>query len=288
MAKRLALVAGHGNGDPGAVGNGRKEADMTRTIVAKLQTLLKDKLNVYVYDTAKDLYTSKEWGKFSTNDEVIEVHLNAYSDTSVNGAETLIRTGYSPDSLDNGIQAALKEHFTNRGIKYRNDLQNMNAFAQKGISYRLIEVCFITNAADMHKLINNFDGIMADLANAILKGMGGSGTVSSGSGSQTATNDTYTVVKGDTLSAIAKKYSVGVESIVSANKAKYPKITADFIDIGWKLSISSSIHTVVKGDTLGAIAGKYNTTVSKIVSANKAKYPKITADFIDIGWKLTV
>ena len=51
------------------------------------------------------------------------------------------------------------------------------------------------------------------------------------------TAKTYTVKKGDTLSAIAKKYKVKVADIVTLNKTKYPKITKDFIVVGWKLTL---------------------------------------------------
>lgn len=51
---------------------------------------------------------------------------------------------------------------------------------------------------------------------------------------------------------------------------------------------SKTTHKVVKGDTLSAIAKKYNTTVAKIVSANKGKYPKITANYIVNGWVLDI
>lgn len=47
-------------------------------------------------------------------------------------------------------------------------------------------------------------------------------------------------------------------------------------------------HTVVKGDTLSAIASKYGTTVAKIVAANKSKYSKLTANYILVGWVLTI
>lgn len=51
---------------------------------------------------------------------------------------------------------------------------------------------------------------------------------------------------------------------------------------------SAKTHTVVKGDTLSAIANKYGTTVAKILEANRGKYPKITADYIVIGWTLSI
>lgn len=61
---------------------------------------------------------------------------------------------------------------------------------------------------------------------------------------------------------------------------------------GWiarpKAEANSVIYPVLWGDTLSAIAKKYGTTVDKIVSANKAKYPNITADYIVAGWTLVV
>lgn len=57
------------------------------------------------------------------------------------------------------------------------------------------------------------------------------------SSSSTSTTTTYTVVKGDTLSAIAKKYGTTVAKIVAENKSKYSKLTANYIEVGWMLTI---------------------------------------------------
>lgn len=45
-------------------------------------------------------------------------------------------------------------------------------------------------------------------------------------------------------------------------------------------------YTVKKGDTLYAIAKKYNSTVAKILTANKTRIKN--PNFIQIGWKLTI
>lgn len=66
----------------------------------------------------------------------------------------------------------------------------------------------------------------------------------------------------------------------------------DAADIGAAAAGSSSggtvTHKVVKGDTLSALASKYGTTTAKIVAANKSKYPTMTANYIVIGWTLTI
>lgn len=51
---------------------------------------------------------------------------------------------------------------------------------------------------------------------------------------------------------------------------------------------SARTHTVRQGDTLSALAKRYGTTVSAIVAANRAKYPRITANYICVGWALKV
>lgn len=47
-------------------------------------------------------------------------------------------------------------------------------------------------------------------------------------------------------------------------------------------------YVVQTGDTLGAIAKKYGTSVDNIVAANRAAYPSITPNYIRTGWKLVI
>lgn len=68
-----------------------------------------------------------------------------------------MKKGGSADGVDNAILGAMSAYFTDRGFKSRSDLANINYFASKGIRYRLIEVCFISNANDMKKLMSDVD-----------------------------------------------------------------------------------------------------------------------------------
>lgn len=47
-------------------------------------------------------------------------------------------------------------------------------------------------------------------------------------------------------------------------------------------------YVVQTGDTLGAIAKKYGTSVDNIVTANRSQYPTITPNYIRTGWKLVI
>lgn len=134
----------------------------------------------------------------------------------------------------------------------------------------------------------------------------------SGSGSNGSTTS-YTVVRGDTLTSIARRYNTTVSAIKSANS-----LTGDTIYVNQRLTIpgqssgsgssgsgsnggsttpsqpttppsgegstgTTSTYTVVRGDTLTSIARRYNTTVSAIKSANS-----LTGDTIYVNQRLTV
>ncbi len=85
--------------------------------------------------------------------------------------------------------------------------------------------------------------------------------------------EVYTVVKGDTLSAIAKKYGTTYQKLAKYNGIGNP----NRITVGQKIKIPSvtvyKVYTVVKGDTLSAIAKKYGMDYKKIAEYNKIANP---------------
>ena len=82
----------------------------------------------------------------------------------------------------------------------------------------------------------------------------------------TSNNIIYVVKKGDTLSAIAKKYKTTVKVLASLNNIKNPNI----IYVGEKIKIpKNKTYTIKSGDTLSSIAKKYNTTWQNIYNKNK-------------------
>ncbi len=74
---------------------------------------------------------------------------------------------------------------------------------------------------------------------------------------------TYRVEKGDTLSTIASKFGISTDTIKWAND-----LTNDDITVGDELKIlpvTGVAHKVAKGETIYAIAKKYDTEAQKIV-----------------------
>lgn len=93
---------------------------------------------------------------------------------------------------------------------------------------------------------------------------------------ETQAATTYTVKKGDTLSAIAGKYNTTVSKIMEWNNLKstviYPNqklsIESSSSTSSTPATSSETTYTVKAGDTLAEIAKKYSTTVSNLQSWN--------------------
>lgn len=103
----------------------------------------------------------------------------------------------------------------------------------------------------------------------------------------TSLKTTVTVRSGDTLSSIARRYNTTVNQLLTWNKLS----NANLIRVGQRLKVSvkttspplvQTVYTVQPGDTLSAIARKYNTTVSQLVTLNGIK----NANAIRVGQKL--
>lgn len=108
----------------------------------------------------------------------------------------------------------------------------------------------------------------------------------------------YKVVSGDTLYSIAKKYGVSIDTIVSDNALKNNILT---VGMNLKIRTDSSLieecfgeafdiptisydtYVVKKGDSLYAIAKRYDTSVSDIISINN-----LTNSNLSIGQVLKI
>ena len=223
------VIAGHGDGDPGAIGNGYKERDLTLEVTNLLDAQHE---NIHAY-TAHNVYAQGNLATIAKGYETVtEIHFNAFNKTA-KGTEVLIHSAYEPDGVDTKIFNVLSKYFQNRGIKKRSDLGNMNIAYNKGINYRLVEVCFIDNAEDIKIYQANKNKIAKEIAEAIL-GM----TLVAPAPAKPATpapvpTPTHTVAKGDTLYGISKKYNTTVASIKQING-----LTSDTLLVGQKLNLT--------------------------------------------------
>ena len=96
-------------------------------------------------------------------------------------------------------------------------------------------------------------------------------------------NETYTVVSGDSLYSIARRFNTTVDEIKRLNN-----LSSNNLSIGQKLTIPNNTsntitYTVVKGDSLYSISKKYNTTVDEIKRLNN-----LSSNNLSIGQKLII
>lgn len=100
------------------------------------------------------------------------------------------------------------------------------------------------------------------------------------------TQNVYYVKKGDTLSSIAYSHNLSLAKLVSYN----PQIKdINKINIGDKIYLSAETkeeyYIVVKGDTLGTIARKFNMSLNKLLGLNPdIKNPNL----IHVGDKIRI
>ena len=162
----LFIIAGHGAGDCGAVGNGYQEAERVRTLAGRIKALGGE--DVTIADTSRNWY---EDGGINTLDipkdwQILELHMDSGAATA-RGAHVIIKAGYNPDIYDNALASFLCGILPGRAnaIVGRSDIANPNRAASRGFSYRLAEFGFISSSED----VNVFNNRMDDIAKGVLQ-----------------------------------------------------------------------------------------------------------------------
>ena len=173
---RVLLIAGHGAGDPGAVANGLQEQNLTRELVKLVSKWLTKYAVVDIYDTSANLYKRLKAGysfDFTLYDYVVEIHFNSF-DTKANGVEVLVHTSEKGISVEQRIVDNIAARgFENRGVKPRGDLLVMNTCKKRqGVSFALIETCFMDNFNDINNYLPNKEAVAVAIATGIADGFG--------------------------------------------------------------------------------------------------------------------
>lgn len=182
---KILLIAGHGQGDPGAVANGYKEAELTREVVKLLKPQLDNYADVTIADTTKNWYTYANRAKFDFKpyDYVLEIHFNAGGNDTKGDEKTTGTEIYIPASEKTyGVEENIVKNLSSLGFRNRN-LNSKGEFERKpnnytvihyvkarGVSSALLEVCFIDDIDDMKLYQSKKAEIIKAIANGIIKG----------------------------------------------------------------------------------------------------------------------
>lgn len=174
MAK-VWLDAGHGGKDPGALGNGMKEKDITLAITLKTGKEL-ERHGVKVGYTRKsdktvDLNRRGPLANKFNADVFVSIHTNAHN-SNAQGVETFSFPNSSKGrnlakDIHNEVTKA-KLYTKNRGTK----TANFAVLRQSRMPAALIETAFITNNADSKLLRNRQNDFAKAIAKGILKHLG--------------------------------------------------------------------------------------------------------------------
>lgn len=173
LSKMIAIDAGHGGKDPGAVANEVMEKDIVLLIAVKLKNeLVKQGFDVFM-TRESDVYDSPlekaQKANLSKSDAFISIHCNFASNTSAEGTETLAYdTDKDSGKLANDIQKNLiiELGLKDRGVKERKDLTVLNSTHMTAV---LVETAFISNDKERRLLV--LESFQKKTAKAICKGI---------------------------------------------------------------------------------------------------------------------
>jgi len=172
---RLCFDYGHGGTDPGAVFNGRKEADDVLSLGLEIAAVLR-RHGVVVDETrtadvSLSLKARCDFENKGSFDYFISFHRNAFKPEASAGVETYtyLNPGAKSKGLAEKIQSSLVGvGFVNRGVK----TANFQVLRETRAPAVLIEIGFIDNSQDNALFDTQRDEIVKAVAGAILSQLG--------------------------------------------------------------------------------------------------------------------
>lgn len=174
----IFALAGHTpkglNQDPGAVGNGYREADLTMEFRDMLADRLRARaLSVFEDDDTHRLSTVLGLIKSKETDIVCDIHFNA-AGSSVSGVEVIVPDRSTDeerkmaDEICKAFSSIMK--INNRGVKSEKNTARKTIAVMRpaGINI-LIEICFISSVTDVRAYMANKERLADALCNIIEK-----------------------------------------------------------------------------------------------------------------------
>lgn len=192
---RIALDAGHGGSDPGAVYKGRQEKEDTLDLTLAVGDILKKKgIDVYYTRTTDEYETPFKKATDANNsgaDLFVSIHRNSSENPNqYSGVETLVYsdTGLKAEVARNINNQLEDAGFKNLGVDERKNLVVLKRTKMPAV---LVEAGFINNDKDNYLFDEEFDSIAQAIADGILESIpsGRPGNTTSNKSNRTDNNN---------------------------------------------------------------------------------------------------
>ena len=192
---RIALDAGHGGSDPGAVYKGRQEKDDTLDLTLAVGDILKKNgIDVYYTRTTDEYETPFKKATDANNsgaDLFVSIHRNSSENPNqYSGVETLV---YSDTCLKAEVARNINNQLEDAGFKNLgvDERKNLVVLKRTKMPAVLVEVGFINNDKDNYLFDEEFDSIAQAIADGILESIpsGRPGNTTSNKSNRTDNNN---------------------------------------------------------------------------------------------------
>lgn len=192
---RIALDAGHGGSDPGAVYKGRQEKDDTLDLTLAVGDILKKNgIDVYYTRTTDEYETPFKKATNANNsgaDLFVSIHRNSSENPNqYSGVETLV---YSDTGLKAEVARNINNQLEDAGFKSLgvDERKNLVVLKRTKMPAVLVEAGFINNDKDNYLFDEEFDSIAQAIADGILESIpsGRPGNTTSNKSNRTDNNN---------------------------------------------------------------------------------------------------
>ena len=172
---RIAMYAGHGGSDPGAVGNGFREKDLNLAVSNQASNILRQwgytVINNRTTDVDRSITRDANLANENRVDALVEIHLNSNNGPPATGTEAFISIrdqGRARAIASAILQRINRLGYVNRGVKTMVNSAGQDSLGilrLSNVPAVLVELAFINNPQDMARFN------VADMAMAVASGI---------------------------------------------------------------------------------------------------------------------
>lgn len=220
---KIALDAGHGGSDPGAVYKGRQEKEDTLDLTLAVGDILKKNgIDVYYTRTTDEYETPFKKATDANNsgaDLFVSIHRNSSENPNqYSGVETLVYsdTGLKAEVARNINNQLEDAGFKNLGVDERKNLVVLKRTKMPAV---LVEAGFINNDKDNYLFDEEFDSIAQAIADGILESIpsGRPGNTTSNKSNRTDNNSNNNNSSNSQMNNSGRTSSAPIDSTAMVN-----------------------------------------------------------------------